>query len=155
MGIIRFRSQFRSRFSPRRTQGIPSLRFLVLLLVPTLSLMVYDSRLQCLQQQGLDIKFLSVTKAIAIACNVWRTVGLHCTNNTLRKKLGGQFHSQYFKTLLNKSKKGKDLYNEIFKTLKKEIEQVTRRQKDLQCSQINIVKWSSYQKQSKNSMYQG
>ena len=54
------------------------------------------------------------------------------------------------------SKEVKDLFDKNFKSLKKEIEEDTRKWKDLPCSwigRINTVKkWQSYQKQSINSM---
>jgi hypothetical protein len=49
----------------------------------------------------------------------------------------------------------KDLYDKNFKSLKKEMEEDLRRWKDLPCSwvgRINIAKWLSCQKQSKESM---
>ena len=52
------------------------------------------------------------------------------------------------------TKQGKDL-NDIFKSLKKEIEEDLRRWKDLPCSwigRINIVKMTILLKQSTNSM---
>jgi hypothetical protein len=49
----------------------------------------------------------------------------------------------------------KDLYNENYKILKKEMGEGTRRWKDLQCScigRINIVKMAALQKPYTNSM---
>ena len=53
------------------------------------------------------------------------------------------------------TKEVKDLYDENFKSLKKEIEEDLRRWKDLPCSwigRINIVKTALQQKQSTDSM---
>ena len=53
------------------------------------------------------------------------------------------------------TKEVKDLYKKNFKSLKKEIEEDTRKWKDFPCSwigRINIIKWQSYQKQSIDSM---
>jgi hypothetical protein len=66
--------------------------------------------------------------------------------NRLKKYVGKQFHSQYHqkKNLgINVRKYVKDLYKENYKPLKKEIEEVYRKWKDLPCSwigRINIVK---------------
>ena len=49
----------------------------------------------------------------------------------------------------------KDLYDKNFKSLKKEIEEDSRKLKDLTCSWIgiiNIEKWQSYQEQSTDSI---
>ena len=48
-----------------------------------------------------------------------------------------------------------DLYDKTYKSLKKKIEEDTRKWKDLQCfwvDRINIEKWQSYQRQFKDSM---
>ena len=53
------------------------------------------------------------------------------------------------------TKKVKDLFDKNFKSLKKEIEEDTRKWKNLPCSwigRINIVKMGFYQKQSIDSM---
>jgi hypothetical protein len=52
-------------------------------------------------------------------------------------------------------KQEKDLFDKTSKSLKTEIEKNLRRWKDLPCSWIggiNMVKWSSYQKHSTDSM---
>jgi hypothetical protein len=57
--------------------------------------------------------------------------------NRLRKNIGKQFHLQYHppKYLgINFKKEVKDLYNENYKPLKKEVKENYRKWKDLPCS---------------------
>jgi ribosomal protein S13 len=62
--------------------------------------------------------------------------------NKLKKKLGKQFHFNILKKKylgIKLTTKVKDLYNKNYKTLKKEIEEEMRRQKDLLCSWISRI----------------
>ena len=71
--------------------------------------------------------------------------------NPLKEKLGKLPHSQQSQKIkylgINLTKEKKDLYNENYRALKKEVEDDLRRWKDLLCSwigRINIVKWPYY-----------